>query len=70
MHLSSMQKKRKNISYKKERHLTVTFHVDVQALFEPTRLTLVPSGDVHHAIVVLLAHVFQVSNKTKHVKES
>ena len=40
--------------------LTFFLHLDLEALFEPARLALVPPRHVHDALAALLAHVVQV----------
>ena len=40
---------------------TISFHVDLQALGEPTRLALIPPRNIHDTATVLLANVIEVS---------
>lgn len=47
----------------KDQWLTVFLHVHLEALLEPTRLTLIASGHVDDAVATLLAHVVQVPSK-------
>lgn len=47
----------------KRKNITVPFHVDLQTLFEPASLALVPSSHVHDTVIVLFAYVLQIPVK-------
>lgn len=48
------QTQRKNLN------LTISFHVHLQTLSEPARLTLIPPCNVNYASSIFLTHILQI----------